>query len=261
MNLVVERFDGLRRAGRKALITYMMGGDPGLKESAKLLDMLSEAGADFIEVGAPFSDPLADGPVIQSAGQRALRNGCTLEKLLAALKPAVRNVDAPVILMIYYNMIFQRGAARFVDECLESGVAGLIVPDLLPEDAGELWRLADGSGIGLNFLVAPTSSEARIDGAAEASTGFLYAVSLKGVTGVRSQLPADLPEFIRKVRSRTHKPVAVGFGIGSPEQARRVAEIADGAIVGSAVVQAAFDDPGFEKVTQLVRGFKAAITA
>jgi tryptophan synthase alpha chain len=259
MNRVESRFAFLKERNEKALIPYIMGGDPDLAASVRLLKLLAESGADLIEVGVPFSDPLADGPVIQSAGLRALQNGCTLPKLLAALQPVLKELPIPVMLMIYYNMIYQRGVPNFLEEVAAAGCAGLIVPDLPPDDAAKMRRAAAGLDLALNFLVAPTSTETRIARVAEASTGFVYAVSLKGVTGARASLPPELPEFVRKVKSFTAKPVAVGFGIATPEQARTVAQMADGVIVGSAVVKAAAADPGFREVQTLVRSLKNGI--
>jgi tryptophan synthase alpha chain len=259
MNRVESRFALLKKRNEKALIPYIMGGDPDLAATVRLLKLLAKSGADLIEVGVPFSDPLADGPVIQSAGLRALQGGCTLPKLLTALKPVLQELPIPVMLMIYNNMIYQRGARNFLTEVVAAGCAGLIVPDLPPDDAAEMRQAAAELGIALNFLVAPTSTAGRISKVAEASTGFVYAVSLKGVTGARASLPPELPEFIRKVQSFTAKPVAVGFGISTPEQAKTVAGMADGVIVGSAVVKAVAEDPSFHKAGELVRSMKTAI--
>ncbi|HEX3047996.1 MAG TPA: tryptophan synthase subunit alpha, partial [Bacillota bacterium] len=242
MNQVQSRFKELREQKRKAFIPYIMGGYPELGSTVTLIKLLADCGADFIEVGVPFSDPLADGPVIQQAAVQSLKNGCTLAILLGSLKEATRVIKTPIILMMYYNMILQRGPARFFQEIREAGCAGLIIPDLPPDEAGEVRKLAEDYQIGLCFLTAPTSSEPRIIQAAEASTGFLYAVSLKGVTGVRNELAPELPAFIRKITSLTQKPVAVGFGISTPEQAATVAKLADGVIIGSAVIKAIMAD-------------------
>jgi tryptophan synthase alpha chain len=259
MNQIEIKFDKLRQTGKKAFIPYIMGGDPCLEKTAELIEMLAGSGADLIEIGVPFSDPVADGPVIQQAAIRSLQNGCTLEKLLDAIKKVSAKVTTPLILMIYYNMIFQRGVQTFFKEIKDAGCAGLIIPDLPPDEAAELRHFAQQYEIGINFLVAPTSNEERIRLAADSSTGFLYAVSLKGVTGVRSALPPELPDFINKIKSITNKPVAVGFGIATPEQAQMVAGLADGVIVGSAIVKAVASDPGLEEVRRLVEELRAAI--
>jgi tryptophan synthase alpha chain len=256
---VAKKFKELRQNGKKAFIPYIMGGDPDLEKTAQLIEVLAENGADLIEIGAPFSDPVADGPVIQQAGVRSLQNGCTFEKLLDTIKKVTPKLDTPLILMMYYNMIFQRGISKFFEVIKDAGCAGLIIPDLPPDEADEVRQFAELYQIGLNFLVAPTSNEERIKLAAEASTGFLYAVSLKGVTGVRSSLPPELPQFIHNIKSLTDKPVAVGFGIATPQQAKLVAGLADGVIVGSAIVKAAVNDPGLGEVKKLVRELRAAI--
>lgn len=259
MNRVKSRFALLLEQKAKALIPYIMAGDPDLAATVRLIAALVEAGVDLIEVGVPFSDPLADGAVIQTAGQRALRNGCTVEKIFKTLKPVLADLPIPALLMIYYNQIYQRGVAAFLEAAAIAGVSGLIIPDLPPDDSEELQQLAPQYRIALNFLVAPTSTKARMIKVAEASTGFVYAVSLKGVTGVRQSLPPELPQFIRNVKAVTSKPVAVGFGIATPEQAHLVAGLADGVIVGSAVVQAAASDPTFKQVKALVSGIKKAL--
>ncbi len=259
MNRVALQFQKLREMGKKAFIPYVMGGDPDLAGLPRLLETLTKSGADLIEVGVPFSDPLADGPVIQAAGVRALQNGCNLTKLLTTIKPVASNLQAPIILMIYYNQILQRGLERFMEEIKDAGCAGLIIPDLPPDAAVELRKTAARLDVGLNFLVAPTSKDERIISAAEASTGFLYAVSLKGVTGVRNNLPQELPEFIRRVKSLSERPVAVGFGIATPEQAGLVAGLADGVIVGSAIVKAVAESSSLDRVEFLVRELREAI--
>jgi tryptophan synthase alpha chain len=259
MNRVEARFAELSARKGKALIPYIMGGDPDLGATARLLETLVAAGADLIEVGVPFSDPLADGTVIQAAGLRALHGGCTMTKLFAALQPVLKDLPVPILLMIYYNMIYQKGVEPFFASAAAAGVAGLIIPDLPPDDSAVVQQVAQDYGLALNYLVAPTSTKERIATATAASTGFVYAVSLKGVTGVRQSLPPDLPRFVARVKAATPKPVAVGFGIATPEQARQVAKLADGVIVGSAVVKAAAEDQKFQQVKELVGDLKTAI--
>jgi tryptophan synthase alpha chain len=257
---ILNKFAELRQTGKKALIPYIMGGDPDLDKTGELIELLAESGADFIEIGVPFSDPIADGPVIQQAAVRSLQNSCTLAKLLEALKKTEIKENIPLILMIYYNMIYQCGFQKFFAAVKDTGCAGLIIPDLPPDEAAQVQQFAEQYQIGLSFLVAPTSNEERIRLAADSSTGFLYAVSLKGVTGVRSTLPPELPNFINKIKSLTNKPVAVGFGIATPEQARMVAGLADGVIVGSAIVKTVVSDPSFGAVKKLLSELRAAIS-
>lgn len=259
MNRVAEQFATLRTKRRKALIPYIMGGYPEFSTTVKLLETLTESGADCIEVGAAFSDPLADGPVIQTAGQSVLKNGGSLTKLLEALSSVVRDLPIPVVMMIYYNMIFQRGQRRFMEELKASGFSGLIVPDLPPEEAGGLRQLGDELEIGLTFLTAPTSTSQRIIITSQATTGFIYAVSLKGVTGMRNDLPPGLPEFVGRIRKQTDKPVAVGFGISKPWQAQEISKYSDGVIIGSAILETITTDPSLKKTKDFMRELRAGI--
>lgn len=259
MNRVALRFQELQQTGRKAFIPYIVGGDPDLPSLPQVLATLVKSGADLIEIGVPFSDPLTDGPVIQAASARARQGGCTLAKLLATIKPVAEDLPAPLILMVYYNQLFQRGLTRFLEEAKTAGVAGLIIPDLPPEAAVEVQELAALLGIALNFLVAPTSKDERIKIAAAASTGFLYTVSVKGVTGARSSLAPELPAFVRRVKELSPRPVAVGFGINTPKQARMVASLADGVIVGSALVQTIAEDPKLKIMASFARALREAI--
>jgi tryptophan synthase alpha chain len=236
-----------------------MGGDPDLPSLPGILETLVVCGADLIEIGVPFSDPLADGPLIQAAGMRALQNGSTLTKLLATIEPVATSLPVPLVFMVYYNQIVRRGLRRFMEEVKAAGGAGLIIPDLPPEAAVELRGLAAELDLSLNFLVAPTSPEERILLAVTASTGFLYTVSVKGVTGVRRGLPPELPDFIQQVKALSSRPVAVGFGIAHPEQATIISRLADGVIIGSAIVQAIGEDPGLKRMTALVKQLRAAI--
>jgi tryptophan synthase alpha chain len=219
---------------------YMVLGYPTREASLQVAQALVDAGADLLELGVPFSDPLADGPTIQAAGQRALGNGVTLAaclEMVAELRR--RGVRTPALFMTYVNPILAYGIERCVADSAAAGVDGFIVPDLPPEEAGELEGCCREYGLGLVYLLAPNSPEERIALVAEKSQGFIYLVSLTGVTGARDRMPPDLADFVERVRAHTRKPLAVGFGIGSGEQARAVAELADGVIVGSALVQRA----------------------
>lgn len=236
-NKVAEKFQEIKERGGKALIPFIMAGDPDLAATFTILPYLEKGGADLIELGIPFSDPLADGPVIQEAAQRALAKGFRLQIFLRMLAKNRNLVSIPIVLLVYYNLIYQYGPERFLAEAAEAGVDGLVIPDLPPEEAGDLKLPAEKNGIALNMLVAPTSSPQRIQAAAALTTGFIYLVSVRGVTGERPSLPPDLPELAGRVKSLTGHPVAVGFGVSQPEQARQIASFADGVIVGSALVR------------------------
>jgi len=239
MSRIASTFETLRTQGRTALMPYLTIGYPELESALEIVPAIVDAGADLIELGVPFSDPLADGATIQAASQRALENGVTLERCLdqaAALRE--RGIDVPFVLMGYYNPILQLGIDDFAARSAEAGIDGLIVPDLPPEESDELGAMLEAQGVDPIFLLPPTKDEARIRLVIERTRGFLYLVSLTGVTGARERLPAELESFVERVRSMTDLPLAVGFGIGTPEQAGRVAGIADGIIVGSAFLQA-----------------------
>ncbi|HNT75346.1 MAG TPA: tryptophan synthase subunit alpha [Anaerolineae bacterium] len=229
----------LRQTGRKALMPYVTMGYPALESALDIVPAIAEAGADLVELGVPFSDPLADGATIQAAAQHALENGMSLALCLeqaAALR--AKGVTIPFVLMGYYNPIVQFGIERFAARAAEVGIDGLIVPDLPPEESDALYAAAMAHGLDFILLLAPTSNAARVQMVAAKSTGFVYLVSLVGVTGARAALPPDLADFVARVRAVTEKPLAVGFGIGTPEQAAQVAHVADGVIVGSALVKA-----------------------
>jgi tryptophan synthase alpha chain len=245
MNRIDAKFKGLREQRRAALMPYLPLGYPTIDVSCDLVRTVADAGADIIELGIPFSDPLADGPVIQHATQVALQNGMTLLKCLRiALEARQAGVAVPLVLMGYYNPILQFGIEAFAHAAKEAGVDGLIVPDLPPEEAGPLDKACRVHDIDMIFLAAPTSTTARLKKIAEATRGFMYLVSVTGVTGARGQIAADLPDYIGRVRGVTNKPACAGFGISNAETAQRVAHIADGVIVGSALVsRLGGDDP------------------
>lgn len=225
-------------AGGKAFIPFITGGDPDLETTEKLLYALDEAGADLIEIGIPFSDPVAEGPVIERADERALRAGCTTEKLLELAARARPKISAPLLFMTYYNPVFTFGAEAFASRCAAAGIAGLIVPDLPYEERGELLAPCESNGLDLISLIAPTS-EARIAEIAAHSRGFLYCVSSLGVTGERRSLDDSAGRMIQLAKQAKDIPCAIGFGISTPEQARHMASFSDGVIVGSAIVRLA----------------------
>jgi len=244
MSKIARTFELLKQHNHKALMPYVTMGYPALESALDIVPALAEAGADLVELGVPFSDPLADGATIQAAGQKALANGMSLALCLEqAATLRARGVTLPFVLMGYYNPIMQFGIERFAERAVASGIDGLIVPDLPPEEAtavhsGALYAAATAHGLDVIFLLAPTSDAARMQTVTALSGGFVYLVSLVGVTGARESLPSDLADFIARVRAVTDKPLAVGFGIATPEQAAQVAQIADGVIVGSALVKA-----------------------
>ena len=234
---IAAAFAARRARGGPALVTYVMGGDPDLATSREMALACVRGGADLLEIGVPFSDPIADGPTIQAAGERALANGTTLEACLGLAAEVRRGTEAPIALMGYVNPVLALGEARFLDGCARSGVDAVILPDLPPEEAGDFARLARERGVGTVFLLAPTSTEARLAAACAAATGFVYFVSVTGVTGARKALPAELSGQLARVRAASRVPVVVGFGVSTPDQARVLGRLADGVVVGSAIVE------------------------
>ncbi len=232
MSRLAETFAALNRP---ALIPFLMAGDPNLDTSLRLLRAAAEAG-DILEVGVPFSDPIADGPTIQRAGQRALAAGTTMRDVLNLVRDLRRGVDRPVLLLTYFNPVVQFGIDRFCAEAREAGVDGVVVPDLPADEADGLIAPAREAGLDTIFLVAPTTSDERIRLASERSRGFVYCVSLTGVTGVRAEVPPEVVDLVRRVKALIALPVCVGFGISTAEQAEAIARVADGVIVGSALV-------------------------
>jgi tryptophan synthase alpha chain len=230
-------FAALRTRGERALVAYFTAGDPSLAMTRHLVVEAARRGADVIELGIPFSDPLADGPVVQRATQRALAAGVTLPRVLELVREMRGEVAVPLVFLTYYNPILAFGLKAFCRTAVEAGIDGVIVADLPPEEAGPLRAEADPAGLDLIHLVAPTSPPDRVRKIARASGGFIYMVSLTGVTGERQALPAELAQQLRALRAVTTKPICVGFGISTPEQAAEVGGAADGVIVGSAIVR------------------------
>lgn len=221
----------------KALLTYLVTGYPSTKATVETALALAGAGADIIELGIPFSDPLADGATIQHASHQALQQGTDTRQCLETARRLREQIDIPLVLMTYYNPVYHYGTAGFCRDAAAAGVDGLIVPDLPPEEGGELEEASAARGLDLIYLLAPTSTEERIRRAGAHSRGFIYLVSVTGVTGTRTTLTDDLENLVERVRQITGKPVCVGFGIANAEQAARVARAADGVIVGSRIVQ------------------------
>ncbi len=263
---LTKTFDRLRAKGAKALIAYLMAGDPSLQDTEALVLELERAGADVIELGVPFSDPIADGPVIQQAADRALRSGTSLRRILDTVARLRQRTEVPLVLMAYYNTIHAIGAEAFCRRAVEVGMDGLIVPDMPPEEAGPLEAAsATHAGPALIYLLAPTSTPARRAMVARRSRGFVYYVSLTGITGAKLRDLDEVQRNVDRIRKVAQVPVAVGFGVATEEDAARVAGIADGVIVGSAIVrQIAAHQQGpdlAEHVGRFVRALKQAMTA
>jgi tryptophan synthase alpha chain len=235
---IERRFRALREEGRAGLVTYLTAGDPDFDSSARLFGGLAAAGADLIEIGMPFSDPMADGPAIQEAGQRALKAGMTLRRTLALVRELRRADDAtPIVLMGYYNPIYSYGVESFAQDAVAAGVDGVIVVDLPPEEDAELTQPARTAGLDFIRLATPTSDEQRLPRIVERASGFIYYVAVAGITGTRSADAADVAAAVARLRRFTELPVAVGFGIRTPQQATEVARAADAAVIGTALVQ------------------------
>ena len=237
MNSIDVKFRNLRKKGKKAFIAYITCGYPSLSITEKLIPEIEAQGVDILELGVPFSDPLADGLIIQEASAWALKKKTYLVDILKMVKRVRSKVSLPIVLMTYYNPIFCFGEKQFVDRAIVSGVDGMIIPDLPPEEAKSFLRYAKARGLANICFLAPTSSDKRVKFISRISGGFIYYVCLTGVTGARSRLPEDLSKNIRRIKKYTTKPVCVGFGISTAGQVRSVKNVSDGAIVGSAIIK------------------------
>jgi tryptophan synthase alpha chain len=258
-----ERFEALRKRSERAFVPFVTAGDPDLATSEAIVLALAKAGADVIEIGVPFSDPIADGPTIQRATERALAKGTTLRRVLELARRVRAKTDVPLVLMGSANPYYAMGPSGFAKAAAEAGVDGVIVPDLPPEEGADLYgALADAAIDGI-LLAAPTTTPARLRLLAERSRGFLYFVSLTGITGARATLAADLAENVRRAQAAGPLPVCVGFGISTPDHARTVGAFADGVVVGSALVnlveRAKTPDEAVDAVAQLASSMKAAL--
>jgi tryptophan synthase alpha chain len=237
MSRISQTFERLQQIHERALIPYVTAGDPDLEMTKRLVREMVRRGGDIVEIGVPFSDPLADGPIIQRASQRALQHGTTLRKILRTVSELRQDVDVPLVLLTYYNPVLRYGEEAFVADALDAGVDGIIVPDLPPEEGQSLMELTTDTPLEMIFLAAPTSTSARLALISEASRGFIYYVSRLGTTGVRESLADDLRMMLERLRSSTSKPIAVGFGVSTPDHVRLVAELADGVVVASAILK------------------------
>jgi len=234
MNRIDRKFQELK--GQSAFIPYICAGDPNISTTNRLVHALEAAGADIVELGVPFSDPIADGPSIQKASERALKHKISLGQIIDTVRKLRRTTQIPIALMTYYNPVFAYGVADFCKTATEAGVDGVIVPDLPPEEAEELFQAASKHGLAVILLVAPTSPEERMKLISKVSTGFVYLVSVTGVTGARGTLSEFIQPMLNKLRQFTDKPLGVGFGVSTPEQAQTVAQMADAVIIGSAII-------------------------
>ena len=237
MSRITNTFKELKKAKRKALIPYIMAGDPSLEATRGFIMDLEESGADIIELGVPFSDPLADGPTIQRAAERSLESGTTLKKVIALVKEVRQHSEIPLILMTYYNPVFKFGIESFIKQAVSAGVDGVIIPDLIPDEADDFTSAAKRHKLDTIFLLAPTSTRERINKVVKASTGFIYFVSITGITGSKLSVGKSMTGTLNSIKRATKKPVAVGFGISNPQEASTVAKLADGVIIGSAIVK------------------------
>ena len=255
MTRIEKKFAALKAEGKKAFVAYIMAGDPDLETSLELMQGLPGAGVDVIELGMPFTDPMADGPTIQLAGQRALEGGQTLQKTLD-MAAAFRKTDAetPIVMMGYYNPIYSRGVDRFLADAKAAGVDGLIVVDLPPEEDEELCIPAQKAGLNFIRLATPTTDDRRLPKVLQNTSGFVYYVSITGITGAAAAQATDVGPEVARIKAATDLPVIVGFGIRSPETARAIASVADGAVVGSAIVKMVEEKKPVADILAFVKG-------
>ncbi len=261
MTRLASTFSRIRGNGHPGLVTYVTAGDPDLERSAGILRALDRAGADVLEVGVPFSDPLADGPVIQRATERALAAGTTLPRVLDMVEDVRRDIAAPIVIFSYANPVLRMGAGRFADRARQAGVDGVLMLDLPIEEAGEFRGMMAERGIDTIFLLSPTTTDERIRTAAALGRGFLYAISRLGVTGARDRIADGARDMVLRIRRASDLPVAIGFGISKPEHVREVGQWADAAVVGSALVNVIAEsgrDPRLaDRVEEYVRWLKS----
>lgn len=262
MSRLASRFQNLRQQKEKALVAFVTAGDPQTITPADLVVALAEAGADVVELGVPFSDPLADGPTIQASSFRALQAGMTPPKVLDVVREARKRTDVPLILMGAWNPALQFGLERFAREAVEAGVDGTIMTDLSPEEAGEWKRVSENAGLDTVFLLAPTSTTARMALVGRMASGFLYCVSRTGVTGARNDVPEELPGMIEQIRAYAGEtPLCVGFGISQPEHVAAICRFADGAVVGSSIVDLLNREQANKNVLENVKEYVASLKA
>jgi tryptophan synthase alpha chain len=267
----VSNIKAVFESKRKVLIAYVTVGYPDIETSLKVVPILIENGCDLIELGIPFSDPLADGVTIQKASHQALQNGVSVGVCLEVAgklnsKHSInlnekRVGKTPLVFMTYYNPVLNYGLEKFFADCSDNGVSGLIIPDLPPEESSELESYASRNKVDVIYLLAPNSTDDRIKLVAERSKGFIYLVSLTGVTGTRDAKPTDLEEFVKKVRNFASQPLSVGFGVSTAKQASQIAKLSDGVIIGSKIIQLIESDPSLKSVVSFIRDVRGALDA
>lgn len=259
MGRIGKKFEALRARNEKALIVYVTAGDPSLEITKKLILEMEKSGVDIVEIGVPFSDPTADGPVIQAASQRALKAGATLSGVLKMVAEVRRASQIPIVLFGYFNPIFAYGVDKFAHAASQAGVDGILVVDLPPEEASELRNHTDTVGIDFISLVAPTTGKARLKTILRGATGFLYYISITGVTGTAAPKIDDIARELGKIRKLTKMPLAVGFGITNAEQAKEIGAIADGIVIGSALVKMIDDHQNDKDLLKMVSAYVRSI--
>lgn len=260
MGRISQRFKELQQRGEKGLVTFITAGDPDLATTGELILALEKSGADFVELGVPFSDPMADGPTIQKSSERALAAGTTLPKILALVTSVRQHSAIPIILMGYYNPVFCYGPEKFAADAAAAGVDGVLLVDLPPEEAGEFKAAADRCGVDVIFLLTPTSDAGRISKVLKLASGFIYYVSVTGVTGARLQVAESADSAVARIKKNSKVPVVVGFGISDPAQAGAMAAIADGVVVGSALVKF-FEEYADSELKTRLAGFVTSLKA
>ncbi|MBE3592770.1 MAG: tryptophan synthase subunit alpha [Thermoanaerobacter sp.] len=258
MNRIDKKFEALKGGGRKALITFITAGDPDIETTYDIVLTLEEAGADIIELGIPYSDPLADGPTIQASSQRALNKGVKIPDIMKIVEKIRLKSDIPLVYLVYYNSIFKYGIQKFLKESKDAGIDGLIIPDLPIEERKDILEEVDKYDIYLIPLVAPTSKE-RIKLITENGKGFVYCVSITGVTGAREDIETDIEEYMKMVSQYTNMPKAIGFGISTPEMAKKLKDFSDGIIVGSALVERIAKGYNKSEMLQEVKSFVSSL--
>lgn len=259
MNRIEHKFNELRRENKKAFIAFITAGYPSLNITRKLIIEFARVGVDIIELGVPFSDPMADGPIIQEASQLALERGVNPDKILNLVKLVRKEVSTPICLMTYYNPVFCFGEERFIRKAAACGADALILPDLPPEEGRPLIKLSAKFNLDTVFFLSPTSTRERIKSVSRVATGFIYYICLTGVTGPRQKLPSDLINNLRLIKKYTRKPVCVGFGVSNPQQIKQIYKVADGVIVGSAIIKKIKENLNKKNLPKIVAEFVASL--